>query len=94
MSSAFEKLGLAEDATAEEVKLRWRQLSMQHHPDRGGDKDIFYELNQAYEQAYRLASEPKQCATCKGSGKVVAVSGWSTITVWCMNCGGRGTLEN
>jgi hypothetical protein len=33
----------------DEVKSRYKQLAMQHHPDRGGDKQIMQEINAQYE---------------------------------------------
>jgi hypothetical protein len=32
-----------------DIKLQYRKLAQQHHPDRGGDQDIFIDLRQAYE---------------------------------------------
>jgi len=44
---ALETLGLPIDADDGAVKARWRQLSLEHHPDRGGDSAEFQRLSAA-----------------------------------------------
>ncbi len=90
MSKAFEKLGLPDTATPEEVKAKWRQLCMIHHPDRGGNPCEFDELRRAYRLAHAEASEPKPCGACGGSGKVTQSHGFSSIELSCPACGGSG----
>merc|ERR1719198_1761758 len=41
-------IGVSEDATAEEIKLAFRQKALHEHPDKGGDADRFHELQMAY----------------------------------------------
>lgn len=43
-------LGLSQGATMKEVKARFRALAHEHHPDKGGDPEIFMELLEAYEK--------------------------------------------
>lgn len=45
----YKILGVARDATAEEIKKAFRKLARTHHPDAGGDEAKFKELNEAYE---------------------------------------------
>jgi len=52
----YELLGVTEKATAEEIKLAYRKMASQHHPDKGGDKNKFQEI----EQAYRILSDNNQ----------------------------------
>ncbi|MEI6836041.1 MAG: molecular chaperone DnaJ [Candidatus Falkowbacteria bacterium] len=42
-------LGVAKDASAEEIKTAFRKKAHQHHPDKGGDAEKFKELNEAYQ---------------------------------------------
>ena len=42
-------LGVADNATADEIKQSYRRLASQHHPDKGGDKTKFQEIQQAYD---------------------------------------------
>ena len=87
---SFALLGLADTATPEEVKARWRELASTHHPDRGGDAAEFNRYRQAYNEALAEASAPKPCETCGGSGKVMAGRGFSAIKVVCPTCQGDG----
>ena len=90
MSKAFEKLGLPDTATPDEVKAKWRELCMIHHPDRGGNPVEFNDIRKAYKIAFEEASQPKACSTCAGTGKVTQTSGWSSIDMPCPACGGSG----
>jgi len=46
----YELLGVSESATAEEIKKAFKKLAVQHHPDKkGGNKEKFQEINEAYQ---------------------------------------------
>ena len=45
----YETLGIAENATPEEIKKAYRKLASQHHPDKGGDTARFQEIQAAYD---------------------------------------------
>jgi molecular chaperone DnaJ len=46
----YEVLGVAKDASADEIKKAFRKAAVQHHPDKeGGDETKFKEINEAYE---------------------------------------------
>lgn len=53
---AFDRLGLGQDATPEEVKTAYRRHSKEVHPDQGGDKKEFLELHESYEIALEFVS--------------------------------------
>jgi len=42
-------LGVAKTATPDEIKKAYRKLASQHHPDKGGDKVKFQEIQSAYD---------------------------------------------
>jgi DnaJ-class molecular chaperone len=44
----YELLGVAKDATQDDIKKAYRKLASQHHPDKGGDKAKFQEIQAAY----------------------------------------------
>jgi len=45
--TSFTVLGLDSSAGLEEVKTAYRQLSLLHHPDKGGNKEKFIEVTEA-----------------------------------------------
>lgn len=90
MSKAFAAMGLSDTATPDEVKAKWRELCMIHHPDRGGNAVEFNTINKAYKQAVAEASEPKGCPQCLGTGKAKQTYGFSSIELPCAQCGGSG----
>ncbi len=47
--SALEILELKPDAEHEEIVASYRRLAAKHHPDKGGEKEIFIKVRQAYE---------------------------------------------
>ncbi|CAD7929510.1 unnamed protein product [Amoebophrya sp. A25] len=49
-NAAYAILGVDMDATDDEIKKAYRQTAMYCHPDKGGDKADFQELNNAYEK--------------------------------------------
>lgn len=45
----YDILWVGENATPEEIKKAFRKAAVQHHPDKGGDKKKFQEINEAYQ---------------------------------------------
>jgi DnaJ-class molecular chaperone len=45
----YQTLGVAENASSEEIKKAYRKLASQHHPDKGGDTQRFQEIQTAYD---------------------------------------------
>lgn len=91
--SALEKFGLSDVATPDEVKAEWRRLAAIHHPDRGGDASEFSRLRALYSDALAESLEPKQCPSCRGSGKIVQNRGFNSIQLPCNECGGTGVKQ-
>ena len=42
-------LGVSKNASQDEIKVAFRKLAHQHHPDKGGDPNKFKEINEAYQ---------------------------------------------
>ena len=45
----YQTLGVERNATADEIKRAYRRLASQHHPDKGGDRSRFQEIQAAYD---------------------------------------------
>ena len=46
---ALRTLKLKADADLQEITRSYRQLASRHHPDKGGDEEMFVNIRQAYE---------------------------------------------
>ncbi len=46
---ALQIFGLVQPVRYVDIKQRYRQLAMEHHPDRGGDPEVFRRINWAFE---------------------------------------------
>jgi len=55
----YATLGVAKNATPDEIKKAYRKLASQHHPDKGGDKTKFQQV----QEAYSILSDPDKKAT-------------------------------
>jgi DnaJ-class molecular chaperone len=50
MSNHYETLGVPKDVSTKELKRKYRELSLQYHPDKpGGSTEKFQQINEAYE---------------------------------------------
>ena len=49
MTDYYATLGVARNATQDEIKRAFRRLASQHHPDKGGDTKKFQEIQAAYD---------------------------------------------
>lgn len=52
MTDHYATLGVNRKATKDEIKKAYRKLSMEHHPDKGGDPEKFKDINEAYSTLY------------------------------------------
>jgi len=45
----YSVLGIAEDASQDEIKKTYRKLAKENHPDKGGDEELFKKVSAAYD---------------------------------------------
>jgi molecular chaperone DnaJ len=48
MEDYYQILGVDRAATAEDIKKAYRRLAHKHHPDKGGDENLFKKISEAY----------------------------------------------
>ena len=44
----YKTLNISRDSSDEEIKKAYRKLAAKYHPDRGGDENLFKQINEAY----------------------------------------------
>ena len=49
MTDHYTTLGVDQNAPHEEIKKAYRKLANQHHPDKGGDQEVFKNISTAYD---------------------------------------------
>lgn len=45
----YDTLGVAVNAAKSEIKKAYRKMAKQHHPDKGGDEEMFKQIQKAYD---------------------------------------------
>ena len=58
MENLYDILGVAPNATTEEIKKRYRSLAMRFHPDRNTEEGVEKRFN-AIQKAYEVLSDAK-----------------------------------
>ncbi|OQA52704.1 MAG: Chaperone protein DnaJ [candidate division WS2 bacterium ADurb.Bin280] len=72
-SDYYEILGVAKDASSDEIKKAYRKKALEHHPDRGGNQDEFKKIN----EAYQTLGDPQKRASYDRFGKAGVNEGFS-----------------
>jgi len=68
----YEVLGVEKNATENEIKKAFRKKAIQHHPDKGGDPEVFKEINTAFSV---LSDADKRAAYDRGGEEAVEGGG-------------------
>lgn len=61
----YDELGVSVHATSEEIRQKYKTLAQIHHPDKGGDEEIFKRIKFAYE----ILSDPIRRTEYDTTGK-------------------------
>lgn len=97
MQNEYKILGVNAKATPEEIKVRYRSLMMEAHPDKGGTTEAAAKLTMSYntlmdrkarklhDEALKLAGITP-CGDCRGVGTRTIMK----KTKPCATCGGTG----
>jgi curved DNA-binding protein len=87
----YEVLGVAKDATTDEINKAFRKLAVKYHPDAGGDAEQFKKISQAYE----VLSDPKKRAEYDQALKYGAFMGGQGASGAgpSVNMGGMGGID-
>jgi hypothetical protein len=56
--------------TVEDIKTLYRNLAMQHHPDRGGSEEVMKEINRQYHEALKAHDGKASHTTAEGEQKI------------------------
>lgn len=98
MTNMRQKFGLSPDASPAAVRARWREIALQHHPDRGGLAITFNQLREDYQAALAEALAPQRCIKCGGTGQKTVAStgthGFHYAVKVCPKCGGKGEIHH
>ena len=87
MNRYYEALGLSLSATRKQARDHWHTLALLHHPDHGGDADLFGVLHAAYQ---RVDHYLRHCVDCNGVGRVIITRGISSASLPCKRCAATG----
>jgi DnaJ-class molecular chaperone len=60
MQQYYDLLGVTINSSDDEIKQKFRQLAMKHHPDREGNSDKFNEVVQAYKYITKVNNNFKE----------------------------------
>lgn len=67
----YEILGVSKNSTPDEIKKAYKKLAIKHHPDKGGDENIFKKIN----EAYQVLSDANKKASYDATGNVNGFNG-------------------
>jgi len=74
----YETLGVPESASAEEIRMAYKRLALKHHPDRGGDTEMFQNIQAAYNVLADDASRQQYDAERRNPGRQNIHFQWHT----------------
>ena len=85
----YEILGVAKDASDDDIKKAFRKLAVKYHPDAGGDAETFKKISQAYD----VLSDPKKRAEYDQVLKYGAFMGGGRPGAGGAGMGGMGGMD-
>lgn len=83
-------LGVQPNTTPEEARAKYITLAHSAHPDLGGTRDRWDELQDAYRSVLEDLKQPRRCSVCGGAGTITKVL---RAPQRCATCNGTGQLS-
>lgn len=80
--NAYEILGVPFGASQEEIKKAFRALAKLHHPDLGGDAEVFKKITAAYAELTGKMSTPRQKESTYAGHATVVKPTWTGEVEW------------
>jgi len=89
-------LGIPTNHTLKDLKTAFRKSAATHHPDLGGDPNLFNVMREAYALLLPEAQQRDSvCPHCNGEGKIWVKCGFSSLSQICLYCeNGQKPKEN
>lgn len=83
----YKDLGIAKGASSGEIKKAYRKLAVKHHPDKGGDPELFKTITEAFEV---LSNDEKRELYDQGGKEAVEQGGMQSSDPFSAMFGGGG----
>lgn len=85
----YNLLNVNKNATSSEIKKSYRKLAMKHHPDKGGDSELFKKIT----EAFQVLSDDNKRKLYDSGGKTAVQSGVDNSNIFNMFNNNQNTTK-